>query len=1147
MQLLVASPLPPRHRPPGKVRAGSAWASETVGVTSGFGSPSDGAGEDPTRSSWQPLSADPVVSRPATSLGPGDIPAGGDLRLDIGWDAFEQLVAAIARHTLGLNQIRFRRYGVPGQFQHGIDLAGRRPDGDYAVVQCKDVTPFTAASLRAAVEKFASARRPFNARHFILAVSHPDARTTQVEEELAALQDEYRDEFRLDLWGPQQLNDVLRERADIVARFWTRETAATFCTGAPLPGVAAPAPEWTRVADQVLLSPLGVNGLDRDLAEADLLHATDPVAAAEAYGQIAKRLAAEGFGGHAHVIWHRQLDALAAADDVDAACALAAELAALALHEGDLDRARRLSHRLDIRVGRHPDPGATARVEPSAAAARHAEVIRAAIYAAEHPFGGNTPLLQALRGAPAGVAAPQYQPILVLLLAELAAADAVHTPIASNDGSDQVAETAPDHDAALHAFLTAALDQAAVNPTAALFHDLVVRLRMARARYDGEECTRLFTEARQLRLPRAHAALVLAAQARRDAMAGSADDALEHWRQAVAHAIHDGRTDDASGWLYAIRGVHIQFGPWTDNIDEEHLLAQALPRSTSGRIIRRVRDPENDARRAALDDRPIEAIRSARRWLADSIVTGDWVDERAAVELLADLYAANAEPDRAALCYQWVGQTKKLVKLAEAIGDHLLRTADLRTGPWWQHVASLALIAAQRDLVPDDTASQLLTDLLDLVARGRAGELVEGPTGALTTQATKTACLLAARGNSNDALALLEMLSNDVHRQENQYQFHDKEHVQACQDIAAHHPDLASVALERLLDLADVGTHDALNALNEDNVLNMLRDAPSPAVSPSLTAAQREHLTNKLQAIAAAGRYDAGIAVAALGGASELVTGQAVKARDGLLAREEPDGHSFSIGTSMVPDSYLVTFLSLEDRRACLEKVLTVAEDRREAAPTRQEALRAVGNLVIDQCNEIRTAVHLRSRPYVEGEEDGSSLDAETTHPHPLSAMKINFGSPSLQPEGLRLAHLTAVTDDEKHWVRDRAVAMLRSSEQHEVHRAAAILARLPADILGILDPALLAGHPSGVVRQLAVVAAMAEPSTYASTLRALAADRDPAVRILLAARLTEMRRGGETGITSPNHKATVDSLLAILASDVRHSVRRAAGGFDDA
>jgi hypothetical protein len=39
-------------------------------------------------------------------------------------------------------------------------------------------------------------------------------------------------------------------------------------------------PDWTRVADQVLLTPLGVDGLDEQLAEADRLRADRPLAAA---------------------------------------------------------------------------------------------------------------------------------------------------------------------------------------------------------------------------------------------------------------------------------------------------------------------------------------------------------------------------------------------------------------------------------------------------------------------------------------------------------------------------------------------------------------------------------------------------------------------------------------------------------------------------------------------------------------------------------------------------------------------------------------------------------------------------------------------------------------------------------------------------
>lgn len=104
---------------------------------------------------WSSISSDPVLSRPPTPGSPANVPAGDDLRLDIGWDRFEQLLVFVAHHVLGLNTVRFRRYGVGGQAQHGIDLAGRGPDGGYTVVQCKEYDTFMPSDLRAAVKKSA--------------------------------------------------------------------------------------------------------------------------------------------------------------------------------------------------------------------------------------------------------------------------------------------------------------------------------------------------------------------------------------------------------------------------------------------------------------------------------------------------------------------------------------------------------------------------------------------------------------------------------------------------------------------------------------------------------------------------------------------------------------------------------------------------------------------------------------------------------------------------------------------------------------------------------------------------------------------------------------------------------------------------------
>ena len=527
--------------------------------------------------------------------------------------------------------------------------------------------------------------------------------------------------------------------------------------------------------------------------------------------------------------------------------------------------------------------------------------------------------------------------------------------------------------------------------------------------------------------------------------------------------------------------------------------------------------------------RPIEAIRAARRWLADSIVIGDWVGEEAAAELLGDLYASNAEPERAAACYQWAGETTKVTELAAVVGDRLLPPAPVGSGPWWQQATSLAGVVEQHDLLDDDTAGRLLSTLLDLVARGRAGELIDSPTQILTLQAAKTVCVLAGRGTIGDAQALLDQHAGDVARAENQYKHHDKQHVQACQAIALHHKELVWPALVRIFDLAEVGTHDALNALRGRLVLELLRE-PSPGLdnpptgtsgpprSPSLTGQQRQLLRERLQGMAAAGRHDASLAVSALGGVDQGVTDRAVQGRDRLLNRPEPDGHTFSFGTQIVPDSYLVTFLDLADQQACLDKMLTVAADRREAAQNRQEALTAASNLVREQSDQVKAGVHARSRAFVDGDQDGSFLDAETTNPHPLSAMKVNFGSASLRAAGLRLAQCSAITDKDRIWVRDRAAVMLGSNDEHLVREGALTLSRLGADMIGDLDATLLAGHPMPVVRQLAAFLAAATPVRYAQALQALAADSDSAVRTLLAQRLYKAKPQAAWHVSGRDH-----------------------------
>ncbi|POX45531.1 hypothetical protein [Streptomyces sp. Ru72] len=169
---------------------------------------------------------------------------------------------------------------------------------------------------------------------------------TELNDELYPLQREHRD-VELDLWGSVQINEHLRYYADIVAQFWTRETATDFCTGSPLPGVPAPPPDRHALAERVLVGPLNTDDVKPILRDADSKRADAPAESAALYGKLATRLHEAGYRGHATVLRRKQLEALEAAELFDDGADLAAELAAAALHRGDSHQAQFLSHVLD--------------------------------------------------------------------------------------------------------------------------------------------------------------------------------------------------------------------------------------------------------------------------------------------------------------------------------------------------------------------------------------------------------------------------------------------------------------------------------------------------------------------------------------------------------------------------------------------------------------------------------------------------------------------------------------------------------------------------------------------------------------------------------------------------------------------------------
>ncbi|MER7007495.1 restriction endonuclease [Dactylosporangium sp. NPDC000555] len=1054
---------------------------------------------------WAPCATNANLRTPPTPGGPGNCPPGGDLDLHVGWDRFEKLMLDLVQRVLGLRGVRFRRYGTLGQKQHGIDLAGRDPDGAYVVVQCKDYRSFTKADLRRAVATFASGRRPFHATHLIVATS-ANTEPTQVFDELATLQGEHP-ELTLDLWGAEQINDYLRRNADIVARFWTRETAATFCTAAPLPGVPAPPPDRQLQAARILVGPLKTSDVLATLRQAEEKRVGTPHESAVLYRELAEQLEAAGHRGHAAVMRDRQTGALREAGQSAEAAAVIARLAVNALNRGERDEARRLKHMLTEVVN---ETNASADSEP-AEPRRHAALVAAAVDYVGDPLGRPDDLLRALSD-PDATTVP-YHPELVLVLAEGVAAGLPH----------QLGELDP--------LLRSTIGQLG----AAGSEEIGIRLRLVLAEYDHEERRVLGSVARKHELPGRLAALVSAREARRCAQESRLDEAVEHWRDAVLYGIHDGLADDAADWLYAIRSARHLLGPLVAGIDDEHHLAQALRHTASDRLLNRAQRPSERARAAVLDDRPRVAVLHARQWLTDAFITGSWAVELEAARFLGDLYRDNEEPEAAAELFARSGSAKKIEELAEQVGDRLIPVTLDREEPWWTTSARIVLTIAQADLLPDKAAAALLEELTDLAARGRDGELIDRfGGGGVTDRATAGACAFAHRSTAEQAMTVLDLLAADVPRQPNQFRDSDDAHAATCIDIATTHPQLAVPALTRLFDLASHDARKAVALTADDRVLDLIKGnvgSSGPSL-PLLTTEQRDvlrtaalRLADGQSPITQALRHE-------LAPHEPAALEAAHRAADRILTRPDPQAGQTAFGSLIVTDAYLASLLDQPERTACLEKLLSIAEDAREAAMNRQNALDAAANLVLHAEPAVRAAVFQRSKHFVTGAQDGSAHDDEMTGPaHPLSFLRISMGTATLRGQGLRLAGCASSDDAERRWVRDRAVDLLRSGEDSLIQQAALALAAMDS-VTTELDADLLAAHHHVNVRQLSAHLCVRQPERYRVAALRLAEDRNPRVRRVLAEAAARAYAQNPEGLRE---------IVGVLASDARHSIRTAA------
>ncbi len=1050
---------------------------------------------------WAPVTTDDSFRSPVSPGPAAHVPPGEDLDLQIGWDRFERLVLDLVRGAPGLRGLKFRRYGVQGQAQQGIDLAGRDTSGRHTVVQCKDYREFTVPDLRNAVTTFAEGTRPFGATHFIIATS-ASTQSTRLIDEYDRLCTAHPD-LELDLWGSEELNHLLRSRGDVVARFWSRETASAFCTSAPVGGVPVPSPDRHEQAERILIGPLQSDDVAPLLRSAETAEQSAPAEAARLYGELARRLRSIGFRGHAGILHRRQIEALAAAEHVSQAIELTAALSVTALHHGDHQTFRELAHRVRDLGNRQPSDDRTAQ--------RHAQLVSAALHCVAHPLDGTDALQSALEER--SDHEPDYRPRLVLLLGERLLAAGKHR-------LDRI-----------NRLITDAIDDIPPQSVEPIGEDVLLRLRLLRAEYDASERRSVLRQAQGHRLPHRQKALVLSREGRRRVLEGLPEEAAEAWRDAVHEAILAGLDQDAADWLYAVRSVNAQFGPVTTEIDEEHRLAQALRIGGGNRLLERSRSAREQALSAVVRGNPIEAVLAARNWLTDAVVSGDWTGEDEASGFLGRLYRDNQEPDLAAEFLQRAGQTKELTALAAAVGDRLLPQETLHDHPWWVVQSTIALIEAQQDLLPAARATELMSEMLALTERGRAGELTDSPFRNLTFQLIRSTAAMASRSTAEQAVTLLGQLAADVARGPNQYSRSDKEHAHACVAIAAAHPSLTALALNRLFDLAEVGADEATKLLVHDDVLAWLSDDPTVATD-RLTAEERKELRLRIGTLDDLGQPHAHTARAVVDPGHPQVQARARAAVERILNRPEPVSGRIDFGTRLVEDSFLVSLLRNESGPACTTRLMAIAVDIREPAMNRRDVLTALRNLVEPLPAPDRHEVFEFAVAFATGRYDKSrSDDLLGGKPHPLSSFKFDMGSASLRGPGLLLAGAAARETEDHTWLIGQAIGALSSEDTEELQAAAVTLNLLPLERAGTLDASLLAAHPYPGVRQLSAILCARQPAKFLSTARQLAADPEHEVRCMLAEAILQW---------APD-STDLTAVLEQLAHDPRHSVRTAA------
>ncbi|WP_298797044.1 hypothetical protein [uncultured Pseudonocardia sp.] len=994
---------------------------------------------------------------------------------ELPWERYEALLRRIAQDDRGLRNVRL--YGVRGQSQYGIDIAGQAADGTGEAIQTKRYQTFTAADLTAAVDKFIAHRAeiPFPvARLFVAAACDADQR--QVTDELYRLIAAHPD-VEIDFWDQRTQCDMLRRRRDIVAEFFGDHAVDSFCYPAPLDVVPTAPPDRVVLADAMLRGPADVTGAQLRLARADRLQATEPARAAEAVQDAIELLRNGGFAAHAIVLVPRRAELLQRAGRHDEGVRLLSDEFWRAIDVPDQDEAHALTRGM-----RADDSSPTSMI--LASIAEHALMLL------RQPFGAPDIPMDAVDDA---VLVEHSR--LALLAAQAAAID---------PGCAWTTDNAT--------ALSALADRLETLADGVIDDDgpmaLAVALRTEVADVTGEWTT-LLGAARRHRPSRSVAAHVLARYAMHVAERGGHGEADEAWADAVEQACLTGEHAHAAEWVHARRVLSSRQEGINSEFAESHRLARALY-SISGGPPHQLERLRERALRAIVDGKPHVAVPALRSLLRIAHACGWWGEVIDARLLLANAYGTGAEPTLSADLLIAAGQASAAEELARTVGDLYL---DVRhhlgqTPAYWIPAAAFRVIATQADIVPDDHVAEIVDTAIEVLHRAEASTLADSPLLApsVLLDALKALAALAPRLSEPAAAAALDYLAPSVPRSPNSSRYTDDSHVQLCISIAETHESLRAAALTQLLDLLAAADSGVSQRVEHDAV--------------ELFRQHRTVVIERLRDLETAGNLSASALVVLLGevpGAAQIAD-----AADLLARPSRNTAESIGFGTDAVRQSQLAIHVPPEQRRRLIALQLDRVAAPYEPGDNRADYLLAATNLSVDLDD---TAELFRRAITVADDANPSPGDLICNiGNHPLGTFRVSGLTIDTRPHATFLAATLARTPEQHAAVRARALNLL--SVPGSGYFAVRALQRLsPADLLH--DLPLLIIQPDWAARSLGAI-------TWATT-----APSDPTIGLALARDIdVRVRRALAQALSGTEPTPTISKVIAELTADAHFSVR---------